>query len=36
MLGGAASGDQPTPWLPELKLTADGRGVIANDPLTGD
>ena len=37
-LGGAASGGQPpsTPWLLALKLTADGKGIIANDPLTGD
>ena len=37
-LGGAASGGQPpsTPWLLALKLTAGGKGIIANDPLTGD
>ena len=35
MLGGAASGGQPTPWLLALKTTADGKGIIANDPLTG-
>ena len=37
-LGGAASGGQPaaTPWLLALKLTADGKGIVANDPLTGD
>ena len=38
MLGGAASGGQPptTPWLLAVKMTADGKGIVANDPLTGD
>ncbi|MGA7966380.1 MAG: filamentous hemagglutinin N-terminal domain-containing protein [Gammaproteobacteria bacterium] len=36
-LGGASGGQPPTtPWLLALKLTADGKGIIANDPLTGD
>ena len=38
MLGGATSTGQPptTPWLLATDMTADGKGIIANDPLTGD
>ena len=38
MLDGAKSAEQaaPTPWLLAIKMTADGKGIIANDPLTGD
>lgn len=37
-LSGATSTGQPptTPWLLALKLTDDGKGILANDPLTGD
>ena len=38
MLGGAKPADPaaPTPWLLAIKMTDDGKGIIANDPLTGD
>ena len=38
MLDGTKSAGQaaPTPWLLAIKMTADGKGIIANDPLTGD
>ena len=35
MLGGAKADGTATPWLLALQMTADGKGIIANDPATG-
>nr|WP_249139283.1 MBG domain-containing protein [Bradyrhizobium japonicum] len=37
MLGGEKPADAaaPTAWLLALQLTADGKGIVANDPVTG-
>jgi len=37
MLGKLPSGDQGlAPWLLAIKMTDYGKGIVANDPLTGD
>jgi hypothetical protein len=38
MLGGAPSAGKPpaAPWLLAIKLTDGGKGIVANDPLSGD
>jgi hypothetical protein len=36
MLGGAKADSATTPWLLVLQMTADGKGIIANDPVTDD
>ncbi|MBI1205279.1 MAG: hypothetical protein GC182_22475, partial [Rhodopseudomonas sp.] len=37
MLGGtkAADGNMGTPWLLALQMTPDGKGIVADDPITG-
>jgi filamentous hemagglutinin family protein len=35
MLGGVKTDGTSTPWLLALQMTADGKGIIANDPATG-
>lgn len=35
MIGGAIPGREGTHWMLATKMTDDGRGIIANDPITG-